>query len=228
LAKQSGIAPRHQKSCKPFCIFIDGLDEIEDREGVPALKAAVPRLVSRLGSTLKLCLASRSEPELRRWLCDWPVLKLHQLARRDVQALVDSKLDDLYPSIDDTDTERLMLVSYLKRKLVEKAEGVFIWLILALQSVVRGFEAGDSVDELLKRVNQMSAEIDGLYEDMWARIEPVYRPKATLLLRHATATRDVDVCGMLISFTMATACDESDELFRPGARVGSARLEKLK
>lgn len=217
------------QSSKPFCIFIDGLDEIDDREGVPALKAAVSKLLGRLGSKLKLCLASRSEPEIRRWLWDWPELRLHQLTHRDVQALVDAKLGDCYPNVDGTDTEeRQTLVSHLKKMLVDKAEGVFIWLVLALQSVVRGFEAGDSLDELLARVNQMPSDIDDLYEDMWARIEPVYRQKATLLLRYATAIPDIYSCDWLICFTMATACDESDEIFRPGARVGSARLEELK
>ena len=217
------------QSSRSFCIFIDGLDEIDDREGIPALKAAVSKLLNHLGSKLKLCLASRSEPEIRRWLWDWPELRLHQLTHRDAQALVDSKLGDFYLKAEHADTmESQIMVNHLRKQLVDKAEGVFIWLIFALQSVVRGFEAGDSLDELLDRVDRMSAEIDDLYDEMWARIEPVYRQKATLLLRHATATQNGYPFNTLVCFTMASACEGSDELFRPGARVGSDRLKELR
>ncbi|EEU44552.1 uncharacterized protein NECHADRAFT_85212 [Fusarium vanettenii 77-13-4] len=160
---------------QPVCIFIDGLDEYNGDDGDHGLMDRVQRLIKP--DKVKLCVASRPEPRLLNRLNEVPYLKLQDLTEPDmrdhIQTTFNKSVRNRKPSVKE--------LNVLADRLLWKAEGVFLWVCLALRTVVRGIENGDSGDELAARVMQLPNALEDLYADMWKRLnqdQPLYRESA--------------------------------------------------
>lgn len=73
--------------------------------------------------------------------------------------------------------------SILVRDLVNKASGVFLWVIRACRSLRVGLAAGDRVSELQARLDALPTELKDVFVHILNKIEPTYRSQATKLLR---------------------------------------------
>lgn len=94
--------------------------------------------------------------------------------------------------------------------LVEKAEGVFLWMCLAVQDINRGLELGDRPELLRKRIDAIPSDLIRLYQDMWERMngdKDIYRQSASLYLKLAMAKnsqrRDLNILEMMFAFTQS-------------------------
>ncbi|RTE71745.1 hypothetical protein BHE90_013849 [Fusarium euwallaceae] len=122
---------------------------------------------------VKLCVASRPEPRLLNRLNKAPCLKLQDLTGPDMRAHIQTTFNERVPNTKLSVKE----VDALADRLLKKAEGVFLWVHLAIQSVVRGIENGDSYSELVSRLEQLPNALEDLYAEMWKRLnqdEPLY------------------------------------------------------
>lgn len=164
-------------------VFIDGLDEYtNDHE--EDLVERILRL-SQHGK-VKLCVSSRPEPRLKEQLDHAPNLKLHDLTRVDMKAYAQQELK-VFEANGSLSTE---LSSKLAQELVSKAQGVFLWLRLAMKSVKSGIRNHDQEDLILSRLRQLPNELEDLYKEMWKRLNqdiPVYRQSAANYFRLALA-----------------------------------------
>lgn len=76
--------------------------------------------------------------------------------------------------------------------LVGKAEGVFLWLRLASDSLVRGLKNNDSEEMLYQRLEEMPNDLHEFYNDMWTRLNEdtkLYRETAARYFNSAIASR---------------------------------------
>lgn len=150
------------------CMFLDGLDEIDPedatKDGIPELLDFIVELSQR--SSTKFCLASRPDPRiLETRLSKYPRLRLQDLNHKDL--MVYAKNHIKFPN-----TKLELSGAYRDdpiRFLVDKAEGVFLWLILATKSINEGIEYDDSAAILMERVNRLPKGLEALYQNMWER-----------------------------------------------------------
>jgi hypothetical protein len=82
----------------PHCIFIDGLDEVDDADGVETLQHIASEIIRKKGRDVKLCLASSPEYRFRLWLQDCPRLNLHNLTNKDMMQYVEDKMKNVSES----------------------------------------------------------------------------------------------------------------------------------
>ncbi|RSM14777.1 hypothetical protein CDV31_005211 [Fusarium ambrosium] len=160
---------------QPVCIFIDGLDEYNGDDGDHGLMDRIQTLIKY--DKVKLCVASRPEPRLLNRLNKAPCLKLQDLTGPDMRAHIQTTFNQRVPNT----KLSVKQLDALADRLLKKAEGVFLWVHLAIQSVVRGIENEDSYDELVPRLMQLPNALEDLYADMWKRLnqdEPLYRESA--------------------------------------------------
>lgn len=178
------------------CFFLDGLDEIDPEDGtepgIPEFLDFVFELSKR--SKIKLCLASRPDPVvLERSLHMYPRLRLQDLNYQDLMAYANGSvcLRKPNPSREDLQ-ERPQIV----RSLVDKAEGVFLWLVLATKSVNEGICNADSAEMVSERIFRLPKGLDDLYQDMWDRFgaanPPEYRQTAALYFKFLIASQKWD------------------------------------
>ena len=173
-------------------IFIDGLDEADDAShgilGLVDFVQSLPRV--------KLCVSSRPEPAFVRKLEAFPHLRLQDLTRDDIEKFVRAKLCDCIEE-DEKEAEGLI------RSIVWKAEGVFLWVRLVVDSVLRGIDKSDDWELRRKRVENLPNDLTKMYNAMWKRLgddEPDYREDAALyfgLMLHPALDADDHTVAMM-------------------------------
>jgi hypothetical protein len=156
---------------KSLCIFIDGLDEFLDPDGPEPLLQTLRWLGKNY--KVKLCVSSRPEPQLHNRLHQFPNLRLQDLTRPEMQDFVERRFSDFKITGE--------LRKDLSDALLDKAQGSFLWVHLALRSLVNGIRNGDNENFLEERLRTMPGELNDLYADMWKRLngdELIYRTRA--------------------------------------------------
>lgn len=146
------------------CLFLDGLDEINPKDGRKHGIAELLDLASELSQTgnVKLCLASRPDPHiLEMRLSKYPRLRLQDLNYEDL--MVYAKDHVKFPNTEIFDEYKDPV-----RYLVDKAEGVSLWLNLATNSIDERIWYHDSAEILRERIDRLSQGLNDLYQDMWA------------------------------------------------------------
>ncbi|KAM0345605.1 hypothetical protein ACHAPU_006258 [Fusarium lateritium] len=148
------------------CIFIDGLDEVCNKDGLCKATQAIENLL-KLPNT-KICISSRPETIVMTWVTSQhvPGFLLEDLTRPDMRAFVCKELRPF------TSNGTISHDTYgmLENHLIWKAEGVFLWLYLATRNVKAGILHQDSEQTLLSRLQQLPNELEELYTDMWKRM----------------------------------------------------------
>lgn len=152
------------KSTSGICVFIDGLDEFIPQRDCHDLLFLLNRL---LGPRMKLCLSSRPEQILQNHLHIHANLRMQDLTVSDMGRYAAGCLGRAISVISPTDQE--LRTDILVDKIIRKADGVFLWVVLVSKSLARGIENGDSDSELRQRLDSMPGDLVALYKDMWSR-----------------------------------------------------------
>jgi len=150
---------------KPVCIFLDGLGEIDPSEDRMDLLNWVEEL-SRIHQ-VKICVSSRPEVEFRSRLQGFPSFPLHYLTSQDILNYV---FNAFYP--DFISRDQFSDLCQLVRAACSKSDGVFLWVVLVVKTVVTGIIKHDTPSELQERLEALPSEIPELCETMWKRLDP--------------------------------------------------------
>ena len=76
-----------------------------------------------------------------------------------------------------------VVMDKLIHDIVERASGVFLWTVLVVRSIVKGFRNYDTIPELRARLDEYPPELDDLYRHMIQDMNPFYREQASQLLQ---------------------------------------------
>ncbi|KAI9167865.1 Dehydrogenase RED2 [Paramyrothecium foliicola] len=186
----------------PICIFIDGLDEVCHQDGPSKLLDIIQ--VFKNYDNIKLCVACRGEWLFRERFKGMPTIKLEDLTEPDMRAFVHKELLPFLEAGAISSNFEHALV----RKFVHKAQGVFLWLSLALRSVKGGIEKDDREEEISSRLEQLPGELEDLYTDMWTRLnrdDTIYRQRAAHYLKLAIARQGRGVLAVESAFILMSA-----------------------
>ena len=168
-----------QSSCC-FCFFMDGLDEFGEDE--VDLIAFVQNLVSSTG--VKVCLSSRPHKVFEDAFGPSAKLRLQDLTFKDIQRYVTDKFQSV-PQLKSMTSKHEFEMSELKEQIVIRAEGVFLWVSLAVKDQIRGLMNEDSLEQLQERLAGLPSEVEGIYLRMLLRIDKPYRQEASCFLQMA-------------------------------------------
>ncbi|KAK4162901.1 hypothetical protein QBC43DRAFT_71375 [Cladorrhinum sp. PSN259] len=162
-----------QRSPSTVFIFLDGLDEIDPslHEGQTRLIQLVQNLGQQI-SSLKICVASRPEPMLEKAFGTSPMIRIHELTQLDIWTFTSGVYRERFRS-EITATDAGLIAEVCRT-----AEGVFLWVALALRTLQHGLENGDDFTDLEKRLKALPADLELLYKAMWDRLginKDIYR-----------------------------------------------------
>lgn len=194
-------------------VFIDGLDEMcaKEQDGLIDFIDKIEHL-----PRVKLCVASRAEWQFRQRFCQVPTLKLHELMAADMKSFLQEK----FHSFETKGFITKPMSSKIIPLLLQKAQGVFLWLHLVTNSIKNGLLHKNCEQDLLLRLYQLPSDLEDLYIDMWKRStddEPIYRAQAAHyfnLVLNRTIRRDCLLSLALAkhSSTRSAILDVSAEL----------------
>ena len=140
-----------------ICFFIDGLDEYEGDHW--KLARRLKRWSSAGG--LKICASSRPYNEFINNFTDPENhFRLHELTRLDIKHFVQHKFehDERFLGVCAQDRRYAQLVD----SLIEKADGVFLWVRLATDELLKGMGNRYSVSQLKEQLNQLPGDLEAL------------------------------------------------------------------
>ncbi|KAI0972297.1 hypothetical protein F4678DRAFT_57253 [Xylaria arbuscula] len=167
-----------------FCLFIDGLDEYKGDT------SELLGLIQKLASTpsIKLCVSGRPWTEFVDAFGGEEnfVLKLEDLTRRDIRFYVDDSLhsNQRFVALAKDETAYIDLAD----EVVSKAQGVFLWVKLAIRSLLQGATYADNLSDMRKRVEELPDDLDAFYEAILADVPSRYLQKTALTARVMLAT----------------------------------------
>ena len=156
-----------------FCFFIDGLDEYRG-DHFDIIRSLDLLMQS---PNIKICLSSRP----------WNVfqeaygksvdrkLYLQELTRKDIERYVRSKFEEhpAWESLIVNDTRYNDIVVEVNHK----AQGVFLWVFLVVQSLLAGLTNGDTLSLLQERLRLIPADLKQYFKFMLDSLDPIYNSR---------------------------------------------------
>jgi hypothetical protein len=152
------------------CLFIDGLDEFGgDHSEIVKILSGVSE-----NSNIKLCLASRPHNVFVDAFGQSPdrMLRLQDLTREDIRSFVN---DNLQPHISLSHISMYSdQYSVLVEDIVNKAEGVFLWVYLVVRSMKDGLVNADTITKLQERLRKLPSGLSEYFNYISGSVDEVY------------------------------------------------------
>jgi hypothetical protein len=147
---------------KYWCIFLDGLDECDDWDGISDI---ILRLLR--GPHIKVCVSSRPQVLFAKIFQDAPKLQMQDYTYYDILSFVQGKLSATHWR-DSYKGQLQELGTWIARE----AEGVFLWAALATQNVLDSLNKGRSWREIKAATEEIPKGLADLYSEMLHRLTP--------------------------------------------------------
>lgn len=159
------------------CLFIDGLDEFSG--SYDDLVKFFSKLIEDY--PVKLCLSSRPLVVFEEAFQDKPSLRIHELTYRDIEVYVASQLHKS-PSFIKLERQDQFYTDDLISRILQRAEGVFLWVKLVVASLMEGLRDGDTRIETQRRLDRLPDGLEDLFHRILEDLEPEHQRKAALYL----------------------------------------------
>jgi hypothetical protein len=180
---------------RSFLLFVDGLDEFSGD------CADIMRLVHRIAArpSVKICVASRFWPIFEDAFGGTSMLRVESLTRRDILTYIHGKFGSSrqFPELL---TVQRQEAEALISNLADKASGVFLWVCLAVESLLEGIRDGDDVRELQKRLYDLPGELEDFSDRILHSIDPNHAVQASKLFQfHRAFPEETNLISLHLS-----------------------------
>ena len=119
------------------CIFVDALDEHDgNHRDLVSIIDALDQSKNNNFFCLRLCLASRQENIFKDAFGHCPNFQIHESTRGDIQKYTEGRIR--YAVSGNLSGESHLALSCLIEEVIEKAEGVFLWVRLVCDELIDG------------------------------------------------------------------------------------------
>lgn len=159
--------------------YVDALDEcqVEDSREMIDFFGTLGTSAAAANVSVYILLSSRHYPQIHKLECQQLILEQQSDHASDIVRYIESKLD-----IGSSGTVR-----DIKSKLLRKASGVFLWVVLVVQ-ILNEHKRRGLVHELEQRVNDIPKDLDKLFAEIlqWGRSEVPYTSSMLQLIAFAS------------------------------------------
>ncbi|KAI6795430.1 hypothetical protein KC361_g5013 [Hortaea werneckii] len=189
-----------------FCFFIDGLDEYEGDH----LQLIADFTHMAKSHDVKICVSSRPWTEFKMAFAhdDQRHLVLEHYTEKDMAQYIKDTLvsHESFARLTQEDKRSEIFIQELKNT----ANGVFLWVTLAVRSLLRGLAKGDNFRMLQIRLRSLPKDLDAFFSRMLDSVEDCYRPYTAQALQ--LAVHSVDQVPVLVMWMLQYDGDTADEV----------------
>jgi hypothetical protein len=163
-------------SDRRLCFFLDGLDEFEG-DSTDHWELALTLQKWALSENVKICVSSRPHTEFLDVFDSNLRMQLHELTRGDIYRFTYAMFEKepLFSGADKTFSE---IVS----EIVDRADGVFLWVRLVIRSLLDGIRHRSSHATLKKKLDNIPTGLDSLFDNFFNNIDPGDRERSDKML----------------------------------------------
>ena len=159
-------------------IMIDGIDEVAAGDMTKLLRF----INLSATSEFKICVLSSMNEDILQRLQAHCVLDMHELSGPDIEAIAKNTLEKVA-----TDKRSGFKMDDLVLDIAEKAEGVFLWVLMASRSTMRDLNDGDSHDDIIEELFRMPEGMEGL----WSYVKKQQAIDSALFDKYLSITLDL-------------------------------------
>ncbi|CZR69404.1 uncharacterized protein PAC_19304 [Phialocephala subalpina] len=158
-----------------LCFLIDGLDEFS---GDPEQLCLFFKRLNERSDKAKFCLSSRPWVQFKQNFHGSASLRLQDLTSNDISKYVNDMFHQS-PAFMRLAARDVELTSSLAREVLERADGVFLWVEIVVRHLLKGINNSDTIPELWSRLRSFPRELYPLYNVILSQIEPLYQEWAS-------------------------------------------------
>lgn len=170
---------------RKFFFMIDGLDECSG-ELSQLTDLILATTVS--ADNLKVCAASRPWTNFEDAFQGRPHLMLQDLTRADIDRFVSAKFTES-EGFHELQVREPLYAERLLSEVSSKAQGVFLWVHLVVNSLLSGMANGDRIADLRRRLDALPPDLEALFEKMLDSLDENYLSHASQLFQLLRASR---------------------------------------
>jgi len=213
---------RLAERCK-ICLFIDGLDEFSGRH--EQLLQVVNHALSL--KNVKICLASRPWPIFDDAYGRRANLMLQNLTFDDIKRYATANLCSSR-GFEALRRSEPSYASQLVERIAEKAEGVYLWVSLVVDSLLKGMTNRDRILDLERRLEEIPGDLEELYQKILNSIESFYLGHASQLFQLVREGKG-DFTALTLSFADGGETDALQAAIDPmSTEEKDERYEQMK
>ncbi|UPK96007.1 hypothetical protein LCI18_006942 [Fusarium solani-melongenae] len=167
-----------------LAFFIDGLDEFKESEKSPNLLISwIRHTATQYG--IKVCVSSRPWNVFADAFGREPSLTMQSLSKRDIAHFVRTEFDKsiAFQEVKEVFQDEATLII---KEIIEKAQGVFLWVSLVVRNLLSTLVDNPSFDDLKRKLAEIPSDIAGLYNAIWLSIPAE---------RHCRSSKILQICA---------------------------------
>ncbi|KAK0713454.1 hypothetical protein B0T26DRAFT_650568, partial [Lasiosphaeria miniovina] len=146
---------------------------------------------------VKVCASSRLWVKFENIFKGCPTLRLQDLTKNDMEIYVSGRLSVSKAIVmlqEKQSNEAKRLIS----SIVNIASGVFLWVRLVLNSLIKGLDLDDDFEDPTKRLRRLPRGLEELYARILRRIDPsFYLSEAAMLFEVLRTVRQNENLAMI-------------------------------
>ena len=190
-----------------LALFVDGLDEYEGN--LDNLISFLKRL--HHDHKVKLCISSRPWNAFKDAFRTYPSLKMELFTKPDIVKYVCTRIGDS-PAFQELRKPFSASVEKLESQIIDKADGVFLWVVLVVEKLVATARENNDLTEIWNIFNSLPPGLEELYAAMRRRLDPAHRERASMMYQllfrwNEVLDRSFEAC----EFWMAVNCHHATE-----------------
>ncbi|KAH6622677.1 hypothetical protein F5144DRAFT_496494 [Chaetomium tenue] len=166
-------------------LFVDGVDEFDGDHD--KLTQFFKHVIDK--TPIKMCLASRPWQVFEDAFQNKPSLRLEDLTYQDIKNFVTTMFqeDSGFSQLQSREAD---FASKLIEEVVHKSSGVFLWVRLAVSSLLDGMRFGDRVVDFRRRLESLPPDLEDLYDRILHDLDPFYFKHAAQYFQILSSSSD--------------------------------------
>ncbi|KAL6819886.1 hypothetical protein V8C40DRAFT_65726 [Trichoderma camerunense] len=180
-----------------LALLIDGLDEFdEDHNDLVHLLSDANKETG-----VKICTSSRPWNIFRDAYSKNPMLQLENLTRDDIESFVSERLQ-LSQGYSDFAATNSKAAGKIINDIVEKSQGVFLWVSVISGLLETALQEGTSILDLQTTIDNLPSEVADLFRYIWNRTSKRFRSQASQYFRlmRSCQEHEIDLLALILWF----------------------------
>ena len=170
-----------------ICLFIDALDEYKGKhEDMAIFLANIIAAEQTTHTKIKVCFSSRPLNIFLDHFRGVLSFSLHEYTKEDISGLVESRMEKnprMMSFLKSPQEDVRIQAEKLSTEICSPAQGVFLWVKLVLDEVLRGYTDGDSIEQLNERLSAIPDDLEELYQRVLTNIPLHYQKESFIMLQ---------------------------------------------
>ena len=170
-------------------LIVDGVDEYT-RDHFAFARFLVQ--VANATPSIKILASSRPTPACYQIFSRCPSIRLQDLTAGDIRAYIDKELVQ-EPLFQEMNCLEPGVGDEIKAALVDKASGVFLWIVIVVKRVLVSLGSYDDRTALLAKIDELPNDLEKLYDLMFGSMSQEYQQDGSKYLQLIVRARDVQL-----------------------------------